>query len=152
MKPKKQLRSNFVYLNKAQICPWNQPVLSNKFLALENNRMDNPFDWVIASTYNKSELLTTVSCDNTIQSLMTSLNKLKPGPNFIFKDLPSVLILIIADQIPYDSMCCANKYNICLFTCIGKLEILLSTFLIIFSEICKGVPEIFERLNISLIK
>jgi len=32
-------------------------------------------------------------------------------PNFILKDLPSVLILIIADQIVNDSQCCSNKYN-----------------------------------------
>ena len=34
-----------------------------------------------------------------------------PGPNFKLKDLPSVLILIIADQIINDSLCCSNKYN-----------------------------------------
>ena len=33
------------------------------------------------------------------------------GPNFIIKDLPSVLILIIADQRFNDSLCCSNKYN-----------------------------------------
>jgi len=34
-----------------------------------------------------------------------------PGPNFIIKDLTSVLILIIADQILNESLCCSNKYN-----------------------------------------
>jgi len=34
-----------------------------------------------------------------------------PGPNFIIKDLPPVLILIIADQSLKDSLCCSNKYN-----------------------------------------
>jgi len=34
-----------------------------------------------------------------------------PGPNFIFKDLPSVLILIIADIFLNDSLGCSNKYN-----------------------------------------
>jgi len=28
-------------------------------------------------------------------------------------DLPSVLILVIADQILNDSLCCSNKYNWC---------------------------------------
>ena len=37
---------------------------------------------------------------------------LNPWPNFIIKDLPSVLILIIADQISNDSLCCSNKYNL----------------------------------------
>jgi len=32
-------------------------------------------------------------------------------PNLIIKDLPSVLILIFADQISNDSLCCSNKYN-----------------------------------------
>jgi len=36
------------------------------------------------------------------------------GPNFIIKDLPSVLILIIPVQILNDSLCCSNKYNWCL--------------------------------------
>jgi len=36
-----------------------------------------------------------------------------PGPNFIIEDLPSVLILIIADQMLNDSLCCSNKYNWC---------------------------------------
>ena len=47
------------------------------------------------------------------------------GPNFIIKDLPSVLILIIADQILNDSMCCSNKYKWCLCRFIGKLYIVL---------------------------
>jgi len=34
-----------------------------------------------------------------------------PGSNFIIKVLPSVLILIIADQILNDSLCGSNKYN-----------------------------------------
>ena len=44
------------------------------------------------------------------------------GPNFIIKDLPSVLILILALN---DSLCCSNKYNWCLCRFIGKLYILL---------------------------
>ena len=35
----------------------------------------------------------------------------RPGPNFIIKDLPSVLILIIAEKTSNDSLCCCNKYN-----------------------------------------
>jgi len=42
----------------------------------------------------------------------------------LVSNLPSVLILIIADQILNDSMCCSNKYN-CLCRFIGKLYILL---------------------------
>ena len=53
-------------------------------------------------------------------------------PNFTIKDLPSVLILIIADQIVNDSLCCSNKYNWFLRKSIGKLY----TFLIKLSEIC----------------
>jgi len=34
-----------------------------------------------------------------------------PGPNFIIKDLPSALILIIADQILNDSLCYSNKHD-----------------------------------------
>ena len=34
-----------------------------------------------------------------------------PWPNFIIKDLRSVLILIIADQLLNDSLCCSYKYN-----------------------------------------
>jgi len=33
------------------------------------------------------------------------------GTNFIIKDLPSVLILIIADQRLNDSLCWSDKYN-----------------------------------------
>jgi len=33
------------------------------------------------------------------------------GPNFIIKELPSVLMLIIADQIVNVLLCCSNKYN-----------------------------------------
>jgi len=32
-------------------------------------------------------------------------------PNFIIQDLLIVLILIIADQLLNDSLCCSNKYN-----------------------------------------
>ena len=44
-------------------------------------------------------------------------------------------------------MCSSNKYNGCLCTCIGKLEILLLTFLINLSEICKDLPEICKDLS-----
>jgi len=56
-------------------------------------------------------------------------------------DLPSMLILIIADQILNDSLCCSYKYNGCLFRVICKLYILLLTFLIL-SEICIILLEI----------
>ena len=46
----------------------------------------------------------------------------EPGPNFIIKDLPTVfLILIIADQILYDTLCCSKQYNWCLSACSCKL-------------------------------
>jgi len=57
------------------------------------------------------------------------------GPDFIIKDLPSVLIQIIADQLLNDSLCCSNKYNWCLCRFIGKLYILLQTILIKLFEI-----------------
>ena len=65
------------------------------------------------------------------------------GPNFIIKDLPSVLILIIADQILNDSLCCSNTYNWCLCRFMGKLYILLLTFLITLFEICIILHEIY---------
>ena len=60
----------------------------------------------------------------------------RSGPNFIIKDLFLVLILIIANQISNDSLCCFNKYNFCLCRFIGKLYILFLTFLINLSKIC----------------
>jgi len=53
----------------------------------------------------------------------------------------SELILIIADQILNDSLCCSYKYNWCLCRFIGKLYILLLTFLIYLSVICIFLPE-----------
>ena len=52
------------------------------------------------------------------------------GLEFIIKDLPSVLILIIADRMLNDSLCYSYKYNwfVCRF--IDKLYILFWTFLI----------------------
>jgi len=47
-----------------------------------------------------------VCCSNNTLPLI-----IRPGPNFIIKDLPSVLILMIADQILNDSLCWSNKYN-----------------------------------------
>ena len=61
------------------------------------------------------------------------------GSNFIIKDLPSVLILIITDQILNDSMCCSYKYNWCLCRFIGKLYI----FLITLFEICIFWHEVY---------
>ena len=43
------------------------------------------------------------------------------GPSFIIIDLPSVFILIIADKMLNDSLCCSNKHNWCLCRCICKL-------------------------------
>ena len=34
-----------------------------------------------------------------------------PGSNFIIKDLPSLLIMILADLMLNDLLCCSNKYN-----------------------------------------
>ena len=58
-----------------------------------------------------------------------------PGPNFIIKDLPLVLILIIADQI-------IDDYYVVLTNTTGKLCILLLYFPITLYEICIIVPEI----------
>ena len=46
--------------------------------------------------------------------------KFGPGVDYIFKDLPPVLILIVADQILNESKCCSNKYNWCLCRFIAK--------------------------------
>ena len=69
--------------------------------------------------------------------------KQPPGPNFIIKDLPSVVILKITDNGLKHSLCCFNKYNWCLCTCISKLYILLLTCLINLSETCIILPELF---------
>ena len=66
------------------------------------------------------------------------------GLDFLIKDLPSVLILTIADQIVNDSLCCSYTYNCCLCRVIGKLYILLLTFLIDLSEICVIVHDIIS--------
>ena len=81
--------------------------------------------------------------------------KQPPGPNFIIKDLPSVVILIITDNGLKHSLCCFNKYNWCLCTCISKLYILLLTCLINLSETCIIKPELFwikHKLDFSVMK
>ena len=55
----------------------------------------------------------------------------------------SFISLIIADQILNDLLCCSYKYNLCLCRSIGQLYILLITFLINFSDICKVLHETF---------
>ena len=60
-----------------------------------------------------------------LRSLEIGLYQLGPRHNFIIEDLPSVLILIISDQILNYSRCCSNKYNGCLCRFIGKLYVLL---------------------------
>ena len=59
------------------------------------------------------------------------------------KDLPSGLILIIADQSLTDLMCCAYTFNVCVVFCrlIGKL--LLWTFLTNLFEIGTTLHELF---------
>jgi len=44
-------------------------------------------------------------------SILTTQVAKSTWANFIIEDLLSVLILIIADQILNDSLCCSNKYN-----------------------------------------
>ena len=52
------------------------------------------------------------------------------GPSFISKELPSVSILIVEVQTnDLHVLCISNKYNRGLSACIGKLYILLLTFL-----------------------
>ena len=63
---------------------------------------------------------------------------------FQIKDLPSVLILIIADQILNDSQCCSYKYKWCVCRFIDKLYILHLTLLINVCEICIIVHEIIR--------
>ena len=81
--------------------------------------------------------------------------KQPPGPNFIIKDLPSVVILKITGHGLKHSLCCFNKYNWCLCTCISKLYILLLTCLINLSETCIILPELFwikHKLDFSVMK
>jgi len=56
--------------------------------------------------------------------------------DFIIKDLPSVLIFIIPDQIVHESLRCSCKYNCYLCRFIDKLYSPLLTILINLSEIC----------------
>ena len=67
--------------------------------------------------------------NRNVVNLVYDIFKAIPGPNFIIKDLPSVLILIITDNILNDLLCCSNKYNRRLCRIIGKLYILLLAFL-----------------------
>jgi len=55
---------------------------------------------------------------------------MEPGLDFIIKNLPSVLILILFNKQLIDSLC----MFVC--TCIGNLYILHLPFLIHVSEIC----------------
>jgi len=68
--------------------------------------------------------------------------KLVPGLDVIINDLLSVLILIIADQIVNDLLCCSYKYNWCLCRFI---YILLLTFLLNVSGICIILHVIFRN-------
>ena len=67
----------------------------------------------------------------------------RAGSNFIIKNLPSVLILIIADQLLNYSLCCSNKYNWYLTRFIRKLYILPYTFLITLFKICISMHEVY---------
>ena len=67
---------------------------------------------------------------------MSLIMKSSPGDQlltqgFTNKYLPSVLDLIITHQILNDLLCYSNKYDSCLCSNMGKLYILLSTFLIL---------------------
>jgi len=82
-------------------------------------------NWIVGSPYKRKRL-----CGFPKMVLSRALNNdnqdfRRPGPDFIIKDLPSVLILLIADQHLNDSLCCSNKYNWCLCRSIGKLYIML---------------------------
>ena len=57
------------------------------------------------------------------------------GPISLSK-IPSALILINADKMLSDLLCCSYKTHSCLCTCPGKQIILLVTFLIGLSEMC----------------
>ena len=53
----------------------------------------------------------------------------------------SLFILIISDQISNDLLCCSDKYNWCLCTCLDTLYILLLTCMIILFEVSIILPE-----------
>ena len=69
----------------------------------------------------------------------------KTGLDFIIKDLPTVLIILFANQKLKKLLCCSYKYNWYLCRLIGKLQVyfLLLTFLIHLSEICINLHEVF---------
>ena len=72
-----------------------------------------------------------------------------PGLDFIIKDLPSVLILIIADQRLNESRCCCNKFQGCQCRYIDKQYILLLLLLKYLSEIYVSVHEVcWIKLNL----
>ena len=65
------------------------------------------------------------------------------GLDFIIRDIPSVLKLILADQILDDSLCSSYKCNWCICRFIDKLYILSLTFRIPLPEVRIMLNEIF---------
>jgi len=55
--------------------------------------------------------LLVVPCSNCFLNVLTIVRVRVSGPNFIILTLPSVLILVNADPMLNDSLCCSNKYN-----------------------------------------
>ena len=76
--------------------PFGQTDISRKFCHILANDIHYGFRYVYARVI-----------DRYINYIQPYLNK--PGPNFTIKDVPSVLILIIADQMLNDSLCCSSK-------------------------------------------
>jgi len=50
-----------------------------------------------------------LKCNDQPLTVLNSLVIYRSGHNFIIQDLPSVLIIIIADQMLNDLLCCSNK-------------------------------------------
>ena len=87
----------------------------------------------VKERYSKNEL-----CQIGMCILRRSLS----GLDFITKDLPSVLIQIIADQLLNDSLFCSYTYNEHYSRLSIILWFLLLTFLIKLSELCISLQEI----------
>jgi len=67
--------------------------------------------------------------------------------DFILEDLPSVLILVFANQFIHTSMGCSYIYNSCIYRFTDKLDILFLIFLINLSELTLCMN--YFRLNLN---
>ena len=92
----------------------SQRPIRNGLIKLSYEKIEQLNSYIYTDTYGPMMFL-------TYGGVITLIRQNCSGPNCIIKDLPSVLILIIAHQTLNDSLCCSNKYNWCFCRFIGKL-------------------------------